>query len=68
MAIQQGGTDRWTKSSYSAANGACVEVMSPVRDIAVRDSKVVSGPAISFESGSWNAFVTQVGRGSFDIG
>ncbi|MEV2247092.1 DUF397 domain-containing protein, partial [Streptomyces sp. NPDC049970] len=30
MAILQGATDNWTKSSYSGGNGACVEVKSPV--------------------------------------
>ena len=43
MAIQQGNTVHWIKSSYSA-NGACVEVTSPtVRTVAVRDSKVPEG-------------------------
>ncbi|MER6969196.1 DUF397 domain-containing protein, partial [Streptomyces halstedii] len=41
MAIQQGATDTWTKSSYSTGNGACVEVKSPaLTAMAVRDSKV----------------------------
>lgn len=63
MAIQQGALDTWTKSSYSAGNGACVEVKSPVvREIAVRDSKVPSGPSIAFDPAAWNAFVTEVGR------
>ncbi|MGN0119110.1 MAG: DUF397 domain-containing protein, partial [Streptomyces albidoflavus] len=30
MAIHQGATTDWTKSSYSTGNGACVEVKSPV--------------------------------------
>ncbi|WP_228974001.1 DUF397 domain-containing protein [Streptomyces sp. DH12] len=65
MAIIQGATDTWTKSSYSGGNGACVEVKSPlVASIAVRDSKVPAGPSISFVPGAWNAFVREVGAGS----
>ncbi|MFG3498005.1 DUF397 domain-containing protein [Streptomyces sp. NPDC047928] len=65
MAITQGATDIWTKSSYSGANGACVEVKSPVvQSIAVRDSKVPAGPNISFRPDSWNAFVREVSTGA----
>ncbi|RII15315.1 hypothetical protein DSC45_18595 [Streptomyces sp. YIM 130001] len=68
MAIHQGATDTWTKSSYSTGNGACVEVKSPVQQaIAVRDSKVEQGPALNFAPDSWNVFVGQVSRGTFDL-
>lgn len=64
MAIIQGATDTWTKSSYSGGNGACVEVKSPVvASIAVRDSKAPEGPSINFGPGSWNAFVGEVSAG-----
>ncbi|MFD8567677.1 DUF397 domain-containing protein [Streptomyces sp. NPDC057694] len=66
MAIQQGATESWIKSSYSTGNGACVEVKSPVvHAIAVRDSKVVEGPSIGFTPGSWTAFVHEVSTGAF---
>ncbi|MFJ8825581.1 DUF397 domain-containing protein [Streptomyces sp. NPDC102467] len=66
MAIQQGATESWTKSSYSTGNGACVEVKSPQPlAIAVRDSKVVQGPSIGFGPATWNAFVHEVSTGSF---
>ncbi|MEU9010981.1 DUF397 domain-containing protein [Streptomyces sp. NPDC048479] len=69
MAITQGATETWTKSSYSTGNGACVEVKSPiVQAIAVRDSKVPAGPTITFVPESWNAFVNEVGQGAFDLG
>jgi len=69
MAIRQGVTDTWTKSSYSTGNGACVEVKSPVvAAMSVRDSKVPQGPVLAFPAQSWNAFVTEVGRGAFDLG
>ncbi len=61
MAVLQGATDTWTKSSYSAGNGACVEVKSPtVEALAVRDSKVPEGPVLAFPTGAWNAFVASV--------
>lgn len=67
MAIRQGATDNWTKSSYSGGNGACVEVKSPfVQAIAVRDSKAPEGPSISFVPGAWNAFVRDVTKGAVD--
>lgn len=61
MAIQQGTTHTWTKSSYSTGNGACVEVKSPaVRTVAVRDSKDPQGPALSFRPEAWGTFVAEV--------
>ncbi|WP_329156509.1 DUF397 domain-containing protein [Streptomyces anulatus] len=65
MAILEGATDKWTKSSYSGGNGACVEVKSPVAlSIAVRDSKAPQGPSLTFVSGAWNAFVRDVATGT----
>ncbi|MFB6819494.1 DUF397 domain-containing protein [Streptomyces sp. NPDC056347] len=67
MAIRQGATDQWTKSSYSGGNGACVEVKSPVvQAISVRDSKAPEGPSITFVPTAWNAFVRDVGMGAVD--
>ncbi|MGC5343565.1 DUF397 domain-containing protein [Streptomyces sp. DT24] len=67
MAILQGATDKWTKSSYSGGNGACVEVKSPVTQaVAVRDSKAPEGPSITFVPGAWSAFVRDVGAGSIN--
>lgn len=61
MAILQGATETWTKSSYSNNNGACVEAKSPtVSALAVRDSKVSEGPSLAFPTEAWNAFVTSV--------
>ncbi|MCX4591298.1 DUF397 domain-containing protein [Streptomyces sp. NBC_01340] len=68
MAILQGATETWTKSSYSAGNGACIEVKSPLlAALAVRDSKVPDGPTLAFPANSWNAFVAEVSRGAFDL-
>ncbi|MGW5479146.1 DUF397 domain-containing protein [Streptomyces sp. NPDC004008] len=61
MAVLQGATETWTKSSYSTGNGACVEVKSPiVSALAVRDSKVPEGPVLAFPADAWNAFVTSI--------
>jgi hypothetical protein len=69
MAIKQGATHAWTKSSYSTGNGACVEVKSPTSHaIAVRDSKEPAKRALAFAPGSWTAFVSEVRRGVFDLG
>lgn len=69
MAIRQGATDTWTKSSYSGGNGACVEVKSPTtHEISVRDSKDPQGPSLAFSPNAWTAFVADVSRGAFDLG
>jgi hypothetical protein len=68
MAILQGRTDTWTKSSYSGGNGACVEVRSPeVRAIDVRDSKAPEGPSISFAPATWTVFVNNVNSGALRL-
>ncbi|WP_329457341.1 DUF397 domain-containing protein [Streptomyces sp. NBC_01497] len=64
MAILQGATNTWTKSSYSGGNGACVEVRSPeVLSVDVRDSKAPEGPSIAFSPTSWTSFVTEMNGG-----
>ncbi|MGX2995274.1 DUF397 domain-containing protein [Streptomyces sp. JNUCC 64] len=69
MAIQQGSTRTWVKSSHSTGNGACVEVKSPIsHTINVRDSKVIEGPALALTCESWTSFVTGVHGGTFDLG
>ncbi|MEU8028754.1 DUF397 domain-containing protein [Streptomyces sp. NPDC049099] len=62
MALIQGASETWMKSSYSAGNGACVEVKSPTdaAELAVRDSKVLEGPILAFPADAWNTFVASV--------
>lgn len=51
----------WRKSSYSAANGNCVEVGHLLNDrIGVRDSKDVSQPALGFTTAQWRTFIGEV--------
>jgi hypothetical protein len=53
----------WRKSSYSAANGDCVEVGQPIDGyIGVRDSKNVSMPTLGFTPAGWRTFVGEVKR------
>jgi Domain of unknown function (DUF397) len=57
----------WVKSSFSYANGMCVEVAGLSDDvIMVRDSKNAKGAVLGFTPGEWDAFVGGVRNGEFD--
>jgi hypothetical protein len=56
----------WRKSSYSGANASCVEVALAGR-AAVRDSKDVTGPVLSFGAAAWASFLSEVKSGRFDL-
>lgn len=55
---------RWRKSSYSSANGQCVEVASLLEGVAVRDSKDPGESKLIFTRKAWADFIesTNVGR------
>ncbi|WNI14690.1 DUF397 domain-containing protein [Actinacidiphila sp. ITFR-21] len=56
----------WRKSSYSGSeNAACLEITSHGDQIATRDSKNPTGPALVFSQDAWAAFVRDVVSGSF---
>jgi len=59
---------RWVTSSYSGGGNNCVQaaVLGGGR-FAVRDSKHLTGPAIVMGSGAWDAFVTGIKAGGFDL-
>jgi hypothetical protein len=58
----------WRTSSYSGANGDCVEVADlPDSSRAVRDTKDCGrGPILLFTSSEWQAFIAGVKAGEFD--
>lgn len=58
---------KWTKSSFSMANGNCVEVTGLSGElIRIRDSKDPRGPMLQFTPPEWDAFLDGVRNGEFD--
>ncbi|MBC3985527.1 DUF397 domain-containing protein [Streptomyces sp. AC536] len=58
----------WTKSSYSSNGGNCVEIatnLATYGTIPVRDSKDPHGPALTFDTSAWSAFVASLKAGGF---
>lgn len=53
----------WKKSSYSSAQGNCVEVAQLRDGVALRDSKNPSGPVLRFSADAWQAFVANIKAG-----
>ncbi|MEU7327501.1 MULTISPECIES: DUF397 domain-containing protein [Streptomyces] len=62
-------TPRWFTSSYSENGGQCVEVATnlaaPHGIVPVRDSKNVTGPALTVPAAAFSAFVAGVRSGDF---
>ncbi|MBK6046798.1 DUF397 domain-containing protein [Streptomyces sp. MBT55] len=62
-------TPRWFTSSYSENGGQCVEVATnlaaPHGIVPVRDSKNVTGPALTVPAAAFSAFVAGVRGGDF---
>ncbi|MBD9728022.1 DUF397 domain-containing protein [Streptomyces caniscabiei] len=53
---------RWTRSSYSSAQGDdCVEVAPLPSAVRVRDSKRPAGPALTLSHTAWGPFIAQAG-------
>ena len=58
---------RWRKSSYSSANGQCVEVAQQDQTVAVRDSKTPVDPKLIFTRDEWSAFIRGIKNGNFSV-
>ncbi|RZQ64385.1 DUF397 domain-containing protein [Amycolatopsis suaedae] len=60
---------RWEKSFASEPNGGnCVEVNLGVEGlVGVRDTKLPQSPVFVFHTGEWEAFLTAVKAGQFDL-
>jgi hypothetical protein len=50
----------WRKSTYSAQNGSCVEVVFAQTAIGVRDSKKSDAGYLALASSGWHTFVAAV--------
>ena len=58
---------RWIKSSYSGYQGNCVEVATlPTGEVAVRNSRFPTGPALVYTRDEMAAFVAGAKDGEFD--
>lgn len=56
---------QWRKSSYSnGMGGECLEMAVIAGAIAVRDSKVPSGPQLTLSSAMWENFIGTICRTS----
>jgi hypothetical protein len=57
----------WRKSTASNPSGACVEVAAlPKGEVAVRNSRFPSGPALVYTRAEITAFLAGVKNGEFD--
>lgn len=48
----------WRTSSYTGANGNCVEVGNTPTSVRVRDTKNRTGGTLTFDRAQWRAFLT----------
>jgi hypothetical protein len=59
----------WFKSSFSSANGQCVECARTADGgMAVRDSKDRGGPVLRFTAEEWRAFLAGAQAGERELG
>jgi hypothetical protein len=56
----------WRTSTYSTGGNQCVEVARTTTACAVRDSKNPAGGHLTFDTATWNTFLTAVKQGRHD--
>lgn len=56
----------WQRAA-SCGGGSCVEVAATPSGVAVRDSKTLQGPVLTYSRGEWEAFIEGVKHGEFDL-
>lgn len=59
-------TGPWRKSTFSGANGNCVEFAPTTTGVAVRDSKDPNGPVLRFTKAEIAAMLDGAKAGEFD--
>ena len=57
-----GSCVEWKVSSHSGSNGHCVKVAGTVGSVLVRDSKNPEGPVLAFTPAQWRMFLRSLGR------
>jgi hypothetical protein len=57
----------WRKATRSISNGACVEVGTTTRIVAVRDSTDRTGQQLVYPTSAWRIFARSVQLGQHDI-
>ncbi len=59
--------NQWHVSTFSGANGSCVEVRQADDGVDVRDTKNRSGGTIHPDRSAWAEFIDGVRDGEFDL-
>jgi hypothetical protein len=60
--------DEWFKSSFSYANGNCLEAQYLTDGgVQVRNSRDREGPVLTFTGEEWRAFIAGARNGEFDL-
>lgn len=57
---------QWRKSTYSAANGSCVEVGTAPGVRGVRDTKDRAGRGLTFDQQEWTSFLAAIKQQRYD--
>lgn len=57
----------WRKSRRSIGNGECVEIAPVAKAVAVRDSVDPAGPVLRYPAASWQTFLADAKRGTFNV-